>query len=382
MDIPFGNKQFTHQGDPEIEKYIRDLLERITSLILMKINPVAVFLYGSLGREEGTLYWEDGRLIMPSDFEIGIVSKKWSDRKKLRALMAKVENHIGHEVTLSFFFPKRVRLATNSNFTFFPSSVPTIESYEISESAFFLYGNDLRTKKSFLDPEFIPLWEGLRLLFNRMAEFVIAFQSGSKNDQIKTYNKMKIACGDAVLVTIHNYHYLYRQRLDNLQKYWEEIQKRNPGLKHDHFEFIRKGYAWKLVPQENLVAMSNSDYGRLSEIVGIILSYVTNIDMNITFIDSNEFSRKYLENPKLKKEYYKGISGHPLMQNLISFLQRRIPFKIYLNNIGCQQSLIHRVYAYIPGIFFEQLGRLTRKQSVTLCAKDQQTLEMYGRLLA
>lgn len=382
MDIPFGNKQFTHQSDPEIEKYIRDLLERITSLILMKIDPIAVFLYGSIGREEGTLYWEDGRLIMPSDFEIGIVSKKWSDRKRLRALMAKVENHIGHEVTLSFFSPKRIRLATNSNFSFFSSSVPTIESYEISESAFFLYGDDLRTKKSFLDPEFIPLWEGLRLLFNRMAEFATAFHDGAESEQIKAFNKIKIACGDAVLVTIHKYHYLYRQRWDNLREYWEEIQKRNPALKDDHFEFIRKGYAWKLVPQENLVAMSNSDYGRLSEIVGIIFRYVTNLDMNITFIDSNEFSQKYLESPKLKKEYYKGISGHPLMQNLISFLQRRIPLKIYLNNIGSQQSLIHQVYAYIPGIFFEQLGRLTRKQSVTLCAKDQQTLEMYRRLLA
>jgi len=382
MDIPFGNKQFTHQGDPEIEKYVRDLLERITSLILMKINPIAVFLYGSLGRGEGTLYLEDGRLIMSSDFEMGIVSKKWSDRKRLRALMARVENHIGHEVTLSFFSPKRIRLATSSNFSLFPSSVPTIESYEISESAFFLYGDDLRTKKSFLDSEFIPLWEGLRLLFNRMAEFVIAFHNGNENEQVKAFNKMRIACGDALLVTIHRYHYLYRQRLDNLEEYWEEIQKQNPALRDDHFEFIRKGYRWKLVPQENLVAMSNFDYGRLSELARTILNYVANLDMNITSFDSNEFSREYLESPKLKKEYYKGISGHPLMQNLVSFLQGRIPFNIYLSNIGSQQSLIHRVYAYIPGIFFEQLGRLSRKKSVRLCAKDQQTLEMYGRLLA
>ena len=103
--------------------------------------------------------------------------------------------------------------------------------------------------------------------------------------------------------------------------------------------------------------------------------------MNISFADYNEFSHKYLKNDKLKKEYYKGISGHTLIQNMISFLQRRISFRTYLDNIQNKQSLIHQVYLRIPGIFFEQLDHLICEQSVSLSAKDKETLQMYERLL-
>ncbi len=381
MDIPFGNKQFTHQGDPEIKKYIRDLLERITSMILMKITPVAVFLYGSIGRGEGTLYREDGQLIVASDFEVGCVSKRWSDRKRLPPLKEKIEHDIGHEVTLSFFLPKRIKLSTSSNFTFSPSRVPTIESYEISESAFFLYGNDIRTNVSYSDPSRIPLWEGLRLVFNRMAEFAIAFQNGNNNQKIKALNKIKIACGDAILITINKYHYLYSQRLGNLQEYRWEIQKRNPALKDKHIEFIKEGYAWKLFPQENSVAINKVDYEQLYEVVEIVFKYIIFLDMNISFIDYDKFANEYLKNNKLKKDYYKEFHGHPLVQNTVKLLQKRISFRTFLDNVRCSQSLIHQAYSLVPKIFFEQLDHLIREQSVSLSGKDKGTLQMYERLL-
>ncbi len=381
MDIPFGNKRFTHKGDPKIEKYIRDLLKQITSMILKEISPVAIFLYGSIGRGEGTLCWNDGQLVVSSDFEIGCVSKRWSDRKRLPPLKKKIENDIGYEVTLSFFLPKRIKLGTSSNFTLSTSSVPTIESYEITESAFFLYGDDIRTDAPYSDPSRIPLWEGLRLLFNRMAEFAIAFQGGNKNEQIKTYNKMRIACSDALLVTINKYHYLYSQRLNNLQKYWVKIKKRNPGLKDKHFEFIKEGYAWKLFPQENSVAINKVDYEQLYEVVEIVFKYIIFLDMNISFIDYDEFANEYLKNNKLKKEYYKEFHGHPLVQNTVKLLQKRISFRTFLDNVRCSQSLIHQVYSLVPKIFFEQLDNLIREQSVSLSGKDKGTLQMYERLL-
>ncbi len=380
-DIPFGSKQFTYQGQPEVEEHVRCALRQISSEILERMRPLAIFVYGSVGRGEGTLYFQKGRIAMASDFEIGIVPNTWSDPRRVRNLSREVEKSIGHEVTLSLFSAKRIRLAMSSNLSFLPPSVPTIESYEISESAFFLYGKDIRTKRSFSDPKSIPVWEGLRLLFNRMAEFVISFRNGEEEKQTKTFNKLRIACGDALLVAIHEYHYLYRERLNTLQKYWEKIQVHTQSLNRDHLEFIRKGYAWKLLPQESGMKVRGSDYLTLREIAAVVLNRLTNLDMDIVFSEFNEFSEKYLKSPKLRSSYYKGFQGHPLIQNLMALLQRRISLNLYLSNIRKPQSLIHQIYACIPGLFFEQANRLADGQALSLTAKDCHTLDMYERLL-
>ncbi len=381
MDIRFGNKAFTYTGEAEVEEYIRKILNEILSILLEKTKPLAVFVYGSLGRGEGTAIHVSGKIIMYSDFEIGYVSNRLSDRKILRTVNQDIETRIGHDITISFFTPRRIRLGANTNFAIRADFEPTIEAYEISNSAYFLYGKDFRNIESYPDTNRIPLWESLRCLFNRMAEFLIANNSQNTNAQIKTINKVKIACGDAILMLDGHYHFSYAQRLCNL-KHLESCNKlKIYNLQDELISFIDSGYRWKLFAEHNTLKPSSVELRFLGEVTFKVLRILLYQEMGFKAEKEGDISRYYLSSNKLMKSYYKGISGHPLLQNLRLFLQKRISLNLFIMSIFDKYSLIHKVYSNIIPLFFSQIMRLHCDQDFVLTESEKCLLSLYSDLM-
>ena len=90
---------------------------------------------------------------------------------------------------------------------------PTIANYDLKYGSKVIYGKNYLEKIPSFKPEDIPIWEGIRLLLNRMAEALEHFSIDNPSDETVFWcDKIILACQDALLLTIGRYTPSYRER--------------------------------------------------------------------------------------------------------------------------------------------------------------------------
>jgi len=195
---------------------LKDRLEKDIERIISRVKELdgieGIILTGSYGRDEGSYSVKGGRVQPLNDYDLILVTKNGDS---IVEQLREISDDLAQELGIDF-----VDLAPMHPDYF--ASVPlTIYYYELKHGSRVLEGD-----KSILDrmpcfrPENIPLWEGVRLLFNRMAGLLGGFlqerrRSLSEQEYLYMRNqlvKAGVACGDALVLSYGKYHHLYRHR--------------------------------------------------------------------------------------------------------------------------------------------------------------------------
>ena len=346
--------RYTVTGNPLVEAKVEEVLEKIKDDVVRRFKPKSIILHGSFGRGEGAVIVNNGNLTFLSDFEITVVTPK----------------HIGKDLEiLAFEVGKEICAAIGlwrnkpGKYNSYRVRKPTIENYELKYGSRIVYGENYLDKIPDFKPEDIPLWEGIRLMFNRMAEslnyFSVRYKESEPSEEEKrkllywTY-KIVLACQDALLLSLRKYHYSYKIRNEMFQElfpiYFEELNEKLPKF----LPLVVKATDYKIKPEKD----SSEDVIELwfdtMEICDKTFRYVIEKDMGFTFNTYPEFQKKYLSHPNITKKYYCRRSGRPIYQNAVSIakivLARRKPPIRALSKIW--MPWIHIMFSTVPLVYF------------------------------
>ena len=237
MADPCG--EFTVSGDPEIEKYIGNVLDDIIKSIIDTCRPKSIILTGSASRGEMTAYKCDGGIKVVSDFEIGVVLPLYK-YKKLRALAKEMKCRYDFDVSLLFMLPRRFTKLKSRNFSLITKSL-RLEHYDILSTGKVLYGIDyskIISRFSFSD---VPLEEFHCLFFNRTIELMNQLSKNEKCFQeiFKCSNKLLISACDYMLAFYGRYDSSYAKRL-------EEIDQMEINVDKAQLQMLKNAYKFKL----------------------------------------------------------------------------------------------------------------------------------------
>jgi len=168
---------------------------------------------------------------------------------------------------------------------------PTIANYDLKYGSKVIYGEDILKQIPQFKPEEIPLYEGLKLLCNRIAEahryFEIEYISKglSEEDEDNLFfwtNKIILACQDLLLIYNHNYHQSYKYRNDIFKSIFptefSDLHKKIPYF----LPLAISATNYKLDPNQRYSTDVIDLWFKVRDIVGGTLELVLKKDSRIT----------------------------------------------------------------------------------------------------
>ncbi len=231
-------EKHTGTGDPSVEERVRQIITRLTDEIVRRFHPKSIILIGSLGRGEATMGINNGKPELLSDFDVIVVANRYVSTNTAKKLSSELTQKIGVEVGISgievslYFILSKI----------FPKIwTPTIDNYDMKYGSRVVYGENCLERMPDFKPEDIPVWEGIRLMLNRMIEslkdFSIDYLEANPGEQeadklFRQINKIILACQDALLLLIKRYHHSYKIRNEMFQevfpKYFSQLDAQLP----------------------------------------------------------------------------------------------------------------------------------------------------------
>lgn len=361
--------KYTVLDNPIVDESIDAHMKIITKEVVDRIKPESVILTGSFGRGEGSVILKNSEVKILSDYEMGVVTNKFWQRELLSRLSQKLSTMLGVETTLACITPHRLKQNRTKNLSF-GRSLPSVSMYELKSGSILLYGKNYLSE-NLIDPRTIPLWEGISLLFNRIAEAlqyfdVCIFQKLGDAlvedlNLIKWISKIVLACSDALLISVGKYHYSYRIRRQVLQQEYPEYFSCTFRGFPQFLPMVQKAYEFKLYGPKNSAAYTNRDTIKFwfdaVEICDKVFRFILQKDLGMNFRTYLEFPEKYLNHSKVRHEYnyYRlGPVYLPVYENLIYTVRMtrwgRTPPLRSLNKITIPWH--HLIFSMIPVIFF------------------------------
>lgn len=349
--------KYTNLENPLIDDKIDEILNSLVNQIVGVFHPGSIILSGSFGRGEGSVLYQNNNVNIISDFEIGVISKKYHKRFLCRKIVQEINHDLDIDLTLNFYLPSRFTKNKTTNLSIRAQHL-TIDQYELRYGSKLLYGKDYLSKMKDYSPKDIPTWEGIRLIFNRMAESLKYFfpdRNGSRELSLKKWIcKTILACSDALLISIGKYHFLYRIRAKNfIDEYLAHFQELLAACVPEFPDLVAKSIKFKL----GSAASYNEDLQKLwfqtKLICDITLRYLIRKDMGFQYLDYIDFQEKYLQHSNLRRKYYRGLLGTPLYQNLLCFakIRRQTDLK-FLRCLSLKMPLLHLLYSTIALLYF------------------------------
>lgn len=194
-----------------MEKPIDLLYNKILYEIFIRYNKKnieSIILIGSAARDELTISF-NGSYSVVSDIELCVFFKSFFKAIIYRKKLCLKLN--GYSVEIIF------------THKYFFEVLKTPLVYDLKTTGKILYGKDLRKKIWINDPEEIPLWEGVRLLYNRLIPFEsLIWKNINKLPINKTEKydnaKLLIAVGEFILIKDGNYVSSYQEKFNLLKK--------------------------------------------------------------------------------------------------------------------------------------------------------------------
>jgi hypothetical protein len=339
-----------------VEREVDKKIALITDEIVRRFNPESIILSGSFGRDEGAVLVDSGRLVFLSDCEIIVVANKYIARSALK----KLSSELAQETDI------HVDLWWNSPIKFGSPLVtkPTIMNYDLKYGSRILYGKDYLRKIPDFKPEDIPLWEGLRLLFNRMVESMKQFSISylrrppteeQKRKLLYSISKLILACQDALLLCLKKYDSSYRVRNEMFKELFSRRFKKLGAL-YDYPLLASKATSYKLNPESDPYSKHYKElWFDTINLCDTTFRHIIEKDTGITFNSYSEFQDKYLKHPNVRERYYQEISGLSLYQNFKNIVYvwiktHKIMSLRTLKKMGTPWS--HMIYSVIPSVYF------------------------------
>ena len=356
-------------GNPMVEEIIDSIIDEM----VLSLHPKSIILSGSFGRNEVSFIEDGNELKFLSDCEITTVCNRYISSGTLKRLSLNISQRTGLEIVLH----NSIKLLLHSWFRV-PSLMshilwrPSIVNYERGCGAKVVFGENILEKMPRIEPGDIPLWEGIRLMFNRMVESLKYFPADGQEQDESVYwiNKIILACQDALLLSIKQYHYSYKTR--NLKfrqvfpNHFGELSERLPKF----LPLASRATDYKLGAGEEAHPEDLQQlWFDVAEICDTVFRFIINIDIGFTFDTYVEFQERYLRHPKVKRNYYLGMISSPILQNIgaakrmITNESCKFPSPVLMMKYGTPWR--HIIYSLIPLVYFG-------------LSKQEKTTELYS----
>jgi hypothetical protein len=203
--------RYTLHEEPIVDTMVNNQLSVIRDYLLGQVRADALLLSGSFGRGEGSVYVDGPEVVFFSDYEINVVAADPRVRRAVQKCQETLETQGPTPVSLGWMTPSRLRANRCRNLSF-GRPLPSIASYEIKAGSQVMAGHfDL--SYGLLEPDRLPPCEGIRLIKNRMMEFLEHRYRGADGTRLAfCAAKLALACGDGLLLQHGLYHYSYAER--------------------------------------------------------------------------------------------------------------------------------------------------------------------------
>jgi hypothetical protein len=337
--------------NPEVNKKVVKIVEALKEEIISHFNPKSIILSGSFGKGEATVIENSGCLRFLSDCEVIIISNKTIfNQDKIKLFSKKNYEKTSLKVVMG-----GVVMGVYLQLPFLSRKLkPTMENYDLKYGSKVIYGKDYLEKIPYFKPEDIPLWEGIRLLFNRMAESLEHFSLEKPTEEMVFWtDKIVLACQDALLLCLGEYHYSYRKRnemLQNLfQEHFSELEDKNLSFLEMTIEATERKLNGMINVKDPI------DYWfDTAKICDKVFRYVIKKDMGIEFKDYLEFQDKYWRILNIRTFSY-GVFSCPVYQNFISAIEIALVHKTFVSFKALTKTRTpwkHITYSLITLLYF------------------------------
>ena len=333
--------------NPKSNGKVAQVIEELKKEIISRFHPKSIILTGSFGRGEATVIEENGKLKFLSDCEVILIPYKWIfNRKKLDRFEQDFYERTGLKVEIWGFTPTLYLFLPFLN----KKIGPTIANYDLKYGSKVIYGKNYLDKIPAFKPEDIPLWEGVRLLLNRMAEALEHFSLNPSENMLFWTDKIILACQDSLLLLLNEYTPSYRERNERFIKVSKHF---NLPCIQTLVEFA-KGATHRKLGSNSAISMDRrlEYWFEVQKVCDEVLRYILKEGYNIEFRDYIEFQEKYLSSEL--KNYTTLPFDNVILQNLFRFLKGRI----MRNKLPTLKMLLkqhrwdHIIYTLIPLIYF------------------------------
>ena len=365
--------KYTEHDEAAIEVAVDDILSDITERLVSHFHPRSIILAGSLGRGEATIINHGGSLNFLSDCEIVLAGNRYFSSRRIEEMLGSTltEGNKPHFVIRSSIVLPVYPLLPLSSVLW----KPNIWNYDLKYGTRNLYGVDYLAKMPGFDSRQIPAWEGVKLIFNRLAEALRYFPEGGgsntpEQEQITAFwvTKIILACQDALLIGDGKYHVSCRVR----NHLFQEMAGRN------FKELIAK------LPAFTALAAKATDYKLnrevywtdirelwfdAAEICGPVLRYLLWKHLNTDF-------DRYME---LKSEYLR----HPAVRSMLAMgrtFYKKSPVLSLPSVLRSSGPWMHLLYPVIAQVYFSLSRNGAADRSLLVSARN--TLSLFRRMEA
>jgi len=332
--------------NPRLNGKVARVIEELKKEIISRFHPKSIILAGSFGRGEATVIEENGKLKFLSDCEVILIPYKWIfNRRKLEKFEQDFYKKTGLKVGIWGFTP--------TFYLFLPflnkKIKPTIANYDLKYGSKVIYGKNYLNKIPAFKPRDIPLWEGIRLMLNRMAEALEHFSLNPSENMLFWTDKIVLACQDSLLLLLNEHTPSYRERNER----FIELSKCFKLSCIQALVEFAKGATHRKLGSNSAISMDRrlEYWFEVQKVCDEVLRYILKEGYNIEFKDYIEFQEKYL-NSELKN-YTTLPFDNVILQNLFRFFKGRMTG----NKLPTLKMLLrlrwdHIIYTLIPLIYF------------------------------
>ncbi|MFH0831814.1 MAG: hypothetical protein V1886_03040 [archaeon] len=239
------------------DEKVESELEIIKRIIIKKLNPISIILFGGFGRGEGSFEIKNSRVIPLNDYDIYVVAKRNIPGDVLDKVGRECSNAIGRgglEFAETYqgiydknkFFHVDLRCLVYSQL----GKMRRINrTYELKHASTVIYGEDVRSRINDIE---IPISESLRYLLNPACHLLLCMDSRRLKGKFRKDEKMfamhhisktYLACASSLLISAGKFSPTYTGTADSFKK---EYGKKFPELAGRIDEAIKL----KVMPRE------------------------------------------------------------------------------------------------------------------------------------
>lgn len=216
----------------------------IVNEVLKEVEPVSIYLIGSFGRNEGSLFLSNDVISPIRDYDILLIVNKHINKTVLNELSININNILGFDNPnlKKYKFKGFITWITQAKLIDI-NHLPFLKYYEIKENSILLWGKDIRNKIN-ISIHDLTIYNGIIILFSKIETLLglldINTLRARTNDQEETidliYECMKIYVefGTCLSVLIKSYEPSFLKRCTliskNLQKTFPELYYINNNL--------------------------------------------------------------------------------------------------------------------------------------------------------
>jgi len=307
------DKPWVEDETPAIRKAIECDVVVIVDEIRRRWSPLSIILAGSFGKGEGSVLLQNNRLKYLSDFEISVVRRRPIRPSDLKSVGSRLQEQLGTDIGLYYNAPWKYTSRSLQRLFWRPGFLP-VNYFDRRYSARILDGVDYIAQMPDLSPRDIPVWEGLRLIFNRIGQGLGMLDLSFLDNRSETLApscgaywlyRIVLACQEALLIACGQFHYKYRVRNDRLK---DVYAKEFPELAQQMPQFptlAEEATNFKLHPRDTVSEPTYSLFVKVQAACRAVAAHLFASELGLALEPADALYNSYVSHPQVRREFYR-----------------------------------------------------------------------------